>query len=90
MKLERSDIEFPVWRKKVDKSLFEHNGTTVPEWACRMWTLQGIYGQVTSRTDPKSTATIHYKGTEYKGWSPLRLMDARVPHSDFGMTDYFP
>ena len=36
MKLERSDVEFAVWRKKVDKSLFEHNGTTVPEWVCRM------------------------------------------------------
>ena len=33
MRLERSDVEFPIWRKKVDKSLFEHNGTTVPEWA---------------------------------------------------------
>jgi hypothetical protein len=30
MKVERSDVEFPIWRKKVDKSLFEHNGTTVP------------------------------------------------------------
>jgi len=36
MKLERSNIEFPIWRKKVDKSLFEDSGTTVPEWACHM------------------------------------------------------
>lgn len=68
MKLERSDVEFAVWRKKVDKSLFEHNGTTVPEWACRMWSLQELYGQVTSRKDPRSNALIQYKGTEYKGW----------------------
>ena len=27
MKLERSDVEFPIWRKKVDKALFEHSGT---------------------------------------------------------------
>jgi hypothetical protein len=68
MKLERSDVEFAVWRKKVDKSLFEHNGTTVPEWACRMWSLQEIYGQVTSRTDSKSIAAVLYKGSEYKAW----------------------
>ena len=37
MKYERSNVEFPIWRKKVDKSLFEHNGTTIPEWACKMW-----------------------------------------------------
>ena len=29
MKLERSDVEFAIWRKKVDKSLFEHNDTGV-------------------------------------------------------------
>jgi hypothetical protein len=68
MKLERSDVEFAVWRKKVDKSLFEHSGTTVPEWVCRMWALQALYGQVTSRKDPKSNAAIQFKGAEYKAW----------------------
>jgi hypothetical protein len=68
MKLERSNIEFAVWRKKVDKSLFEHNGTTIPEWACRMWSLQQMYGEVTSRNDPKSKALIIYEGSEYPAW----------------------
>jgi hypothetical protein len=68
MKLERSNIEFAVWRKKVDKSLFEHNGTTIPEWACRMWSLQQMYGDVTSRNDPKSKALITYEGSEYPAW----------------------
>jgi hypothetical protein len=35
MKSERSDVEFPVWRKKVDKTLFHWAGTVVPEWACK-------------------------------------------------------
>lgn len=68
MKLERSDVEFAIWRKKVDKSLFEHNGTTVPEWACRMWGLQEIYGRVTSKTDPESSALVRYNKKEYKAW----------------------
>ena len=68
MQLERSNVEFPIWRKKVDKSLFEHNGTTIPEWACRMWSLPEIYGTVTSRKDPRSNATVIYKGTQYDAW----------------------
>ena len=36
---ERSDIEYPLWRKKVDNSIFRSKGTTVPMWACRMWEL---------------------------------------------------
>lgn len=68
MKLERSDVEFAVWRKKVDKSLFEHNGTTVPEWACRMWSLRELYENITSRKDPKAKATIKYKSSEYPAW----------------------
>ena len=68
MKLERSKIEFAIWRKKVDKSLFEHNGTTVPDWACRMWSLPEIYGTVTSRKDPRSSAIVFYKGMQYSAW----------------------
>src|ERR1700756_1259088 len=68
VKLERSNVEFAIWRKKVDKSLFEHNGTTVPEWACRMWSLQQLYGNITSRKDPKSNASVTFKGTSYSAW----------------------
>jgi hypothetical protein len=68
MKSERSDIEFAIWRKKVDKSLFEHDATTIPEWACRMWGLPEIYGNVTSRKDPRSSAAVIYKGTQYAAW----------------------
>jgi hypothetical protein len=68
MRSERSDVEFPIWRKKVDKSLFEHDAATIPEWACRMWGLQEIYGTVTSRKDPRSNASVIYKGTPYDAW----------------------
>ena len=68
MKLERSNVEFPVWRKKVDKSLFQYNGTTIPEWACRMWGLSAAYGSVSSKGDPNSRATAVYKGKNYDAW----------------------
>jgi hypothetical protein len=68
MKLERSNVEFAIWRKKVDKSLFEHNGTTIPEWACRMWQLPEIYGGVTSRKDTRAKASVVFKGTKCSAW----------------------
>jgi hypothetical protein len=68
MKLERSNVEFAIWRKKVDKSLFEHNGTTVPEWACRMWGVRYLYGEVTSRRASRSNVTVLYKGTGFRAW----------------------
>lgn len=68
MKSERSDVKFAIWRKKVDKSLFEHDAATIPEWACRMWSLPEIYGTVTSRKDPRSNASVFYEGTQYQAW----------------------
>jgi hypothetical protein len=63
LKLERSNVEFAIWRKKVDKSLFAHNGTTIPGWACKMWGLHPIYGKVTSRKVPAAAATVDFSGT---------------------------
>lgn len=67
MKTERSNVEFPLWRKKVDKSLFEHKGTTVPLWACRMWNLPSYFQHVNSKKDPDAQVTIRYAGKLYKG-----------------------
>jgi hypothetical protein len=68
MKLERSNVEFPIWRKKVDKSLFQHNGTTIPELACRMWNISAIFEGVSSKRDPRATATALYQGQSYEAW----------------------
>lgn len=68
MKLERSNIDFPLWRKKVDKSLFEHNGTTIPTWACNMWGLAALFSEVSSRKDPKSEVFIKFGKKRYQAW----------------------
>jgi hypothetical protein len=68
MKLERSDVEFPLWRKKVDKSLFEHSGTTIPVWACRMWNLVPCFGEICSRLDERAKVTVSFEGVDYEGW----------------------
>ena len=68
MKLERSNVEFPLWRKKVDKSLFEHSGTTIPVWACEMWGLPDLFHDVSSKRDERSKVKVRYLGKTYKGW----------------------
>jgi hypothetical protein len=68
MKLERSNVEYPLWRKKVDKSLFEHKGTTVPLWACKMWGLPSYFQNVTSKKSTDAEVVIRYGGKVYKGW----------------------
>jgi len=67
MKLERSNIEFLLWRKKVDSSLFEHNGTTIPAWACTMWGIQGMFGACVSKTMTDAKVTIQFEGADYPG-----------------------
>jgi len=68
MKLERSKVEFPLWRKKVDKSLFEHNGTTIPVWACHMWGLPALFADISSKKNPLSEVTVLFKKKKYSGW----------------------
>ena len=44
---ERSHVEHPLWRKKVDFSLFghrTHGGTTIPHWLWSMWHIEDLFG----------------------------------------------
>jgi hypothetical protein len=67
MKVERSKVEFPLWRKKVDSSLFEYSGTTIPTWACTMWRLQEIFRHCTSSRMDDSKVNVIFQGKDYPG-----------------------
>ena len=68
MKLERSKVEFPLWRKKVDSSLFRHNGTTIPQWACTMWGIQKTFNSCISKRNKEAEVRVEFQNKEYKGW----------------------
>ena len=68
MKLERAKVDHPLWRKKVDKSLFEHNGTTIPGWACDMWGLRQQFNSVTSKKDENANVNIKFGKSSFHGW----------------------
>lgn len=79
MKLERSDVDYPLWRKKVDSSLFRQKGTTIPNWACRMWGIQEDYASCTSRRDPSSRTKVEFKGNTYEGWVTVAKKGRKTP-----------
>lgn len=67
-KIERSKVKFPLWRKKVDSSLFQHKGTTIPNWACQTWGIDIDFSSCISKRDPKSKVTIYFNNKKYPGF----------------------
>ena len=67
MKTERSDIEFPLWRKKVDATLFKMGATPIPKWLCKVWDIDKIYSSVYTLKDSGSEVTILFNDRRYKG-----------------------
>lgn len=67
MKVERSDIEFPLWRKKVDASLFKDAATPIPKWLCKVWDIENLFSSCTSKENINSQVKVILNKTEYKG-----------------------
>ncbi len=66
--LERSDIEFPLWRKKVDASLLNEGTTPIPNWLHDVWAIEKTFGDVTSIKDPASKVQIKFQSKTYLGY----------------------
>ena len=79
MKLERSNIDFPLWRKKVDKSLFDYSGTTIPTWACNMWCIQDSFSHVNSKGHLDSEVKIKFKNKLYSGNVTVATKGRKTP-----------
>src|SRR5690348_5796576 len=66
-KLERQDIQFPIWRKKVDGSMFNERMITVPNSFSRFWNLAARFSGVLKKSDPRSSVQIFFEGMQYAG-----------------------
>lgn len=67
MKLERSDIKFPLWRKKVDASLFRKAHTPIPNWCVAAWEIDK-FGKNTSKKNSNAEVQIKFEKKIYAGW----------------------
>jgi len=67
MKLERSDIGYPLWRKKVDATLFKDGATPKPKWQCEVWSINTTFINCYSKKDYNSKTVIYYNKKMYAG-----------------------
>lgn len=70
---ERKDVKFPMWRKKVDGSLFQHSMTAVPGWVnVDLWKTKSLFSGINSKNHPLSKVNIILKNNgklkKYNGW----------------------
>ena len=68
MKIERTKVEFPIWRKKVDSSLFQYKGTTIPKWVCGIWNIEKVFSGKGGKGNPESEVKIKFGSSKHKGW----------------------
>jgi len=64
---ERNDIEFPVWRKKVDQSFLKENVTPIPKWLWTIWDIEETFLHVRSKKSPESSVEIFFENETYIG-----------------------
>jgi hypothetical protein len=67
-KIERSNVEFPLWRKKVDSSFFHYKGTTLPNWSCHIWGIDSDFDTCISKKESKSEVTIFFNNSKHSVW----------------------
>ncbi len=79
MKFERSNVDHPLWRKKVDSSLFQQNGTTIPAWACNMWSIQDNFSNCITRRDLLSKVQVEFKKKQYEGCVTVAKKGRKTP-----------
>jgi hypothetical protein len=67
LKTERSDIEFPLWRKKVDASLFKDAATPIPKWLWKVWSIDTLFSKSTSKENSDSIVKVIFDKKEFNG-----------------------
>lgn len=68
MKTERSNVKYPLWRKKVDNSLFTKLDTPIPNWLSEVWGIEQIFGINSSKRNSASEITLIIKKKSFKGY----------------------
>jgi len=66
--VERSDVRYGMWRKKVDNSFFRGNGTTIPKWVASQWDLGKYFPDVAGtlrKGDANSISSISFNNRSY-------------------------
>ena len=68
---ERSNADAPLWRKKVDNTLFSESSTPIPAWMVKGWNLRKIFSSL-YESRKNQTVTIVFDKKSYEGALNLR------------------
>ncbi|WP_412476181.1 hypothetical protein [Flavobacterium sp. TBRC 19031] len=68
MKIERSNVNFPIWRKKVDKTVLKLGYTPIPSWVLDLWKIKSQFQNTTSKKDITASVSIQFKHKTYIGF----------------------
>jgi hypothetical protein len=78
-KTERTKVDFPLWRKKVDKSIFKEKSTPIPDWVSQIWNLNLYFQNITSIKEDKSKVLIKFEDNTYDGNVVLKKRGQKKP-----------
>ena len=70
MTIERSNIKYEMWRKKVDYSIFSHGVTTIPKSYVASWNLEKYFSDnngVLNKDDSKAKTIIEFNKNIFPG-----------------------
>ena len=65
--LERHNVEWPLWRKKVDGTFLKDFNTPIPKWVQKIWEIEREFSEARSSHDIRSEVKIIFKKKAYSG-----------------------
>ena len=76
--MSRSDVEFPMWRKKVDRSMLQKSGGTVlPAWVVDDYGIRNDF--TASKRGESSHVKVVFEKTQYDGWITVQTKSRPSP-----------
>ncbi len=76
-KLERANVDFPMWRKKIDHTFFTYKGTTIPQWLWPLWKLDDRFRGAVTKKNPSAETAILFQGKTYRGFVTVTKPESR-------------
>ena len=74
---DRRSVSFPMWRKKVDRTILNDNGCTVlPAWIVDNFGIRDKFGK--GKNNPENQILIHFQNKRYEGGSITVQTESRA------------